>query len=199
MLLEILSAIRTAKDVGTLFSALGYTEEDLPFTGGTMTVARWKGFKVIAADREHARDGVREFAREVAKTSERALTAVVSPERELALAAPRFGQIGITKVLVVSLDNPCSFAVEQLKRLGPNGRSTALAHALSVRDVLSSEEMGERFFTEFRIHLERMAAAIDRSRSAQDRRMVALLCLSRILFLYFVQAKGYLIRCSLER
>ena len=192
MPVETLSAIHTAADVGKLFSTLGYTEDDLPFIDGACTVARWKSFKVIAADKDNARDGVRELARKVMSTSERALAAVVSPERELAVAAPKFGQVGITRVLVVSLDNPSSFTLQQLERLRPNASTTALAHALRIADVLSSEEVGEQFFTGFRMNLERMAASIDNRRSVDDRRLVALLCLTRILFLYFIQAKGWM-------
>ena len=192
MLAAKLKTTNTAADVGELFAALGYTEDDLPFIHGASTVARWKGFRVIAADRENARDGVRELTHKVLAATERALVAVVGPDRQLAIAAPKFGHAGITRILVVSLDDPSSFALRQLERLGPSRSSNALTHALSVADVLSSEEVGEQFFTTFKMNLERMAASIDHRRSADDRRMVALLALSRILFLYFVQEKGWL-------
>ena len=192
MLVENLKKIHAVTDVGNLFSALGYAEDNLPFGNEAFTVARWKGFRVIAAERENARDGVRELTRRVMASTERALVAVVGPERELALAAPKFGQEGMTRILVVSLECPSAFALQQIERLRPKRSSNALAHALSVADVLSSEEVGEQFFTTFRMNLERMAATIDRRRSADDRRMVALLSLSRILFLYFVQEKGWL-------
>ena len=192
MLVATLNAIHTAADVGKLFSILGYTEDGFPFIEGACTVARWRSFKVVAADRDDVRDGVRELARTFMATSERALAAAVSPARELALAAPRFGQEGITRILVISLDRPSTFAVQQLARLAPNDSSTALGHALSVAAVLSGEEVGQRVFATFKTNLERMAASIDRRRPADDRRMVALLALSRILFLYFVQGKGWL-------
>ena len=192
MLQDILSSIRTVEDITTLFSALGYDAADLPFTRDTQTVARWKGFKVVAAERTCSRDGARDLALEISRTAERAVAVVLSRNRELAIAAPRFVQPGTTRILAVSIDNPSNFALEQLKRLSPKNGSTALSHALSVADVLSSEEVGERFFTQFKVHLERMTVAIDRRRSASDRRMVALINLSRILFLYFVQAKGWL-------
>ena len=89
-------------------------------------------------------------------------------------------------------DNPSSFALQQLERLRPSYSANALAHALAVVDVLSSEELGQQFFTTFKATLERMAASIESRKSADDRRMVALLALSRILFLYFVQEKGWL-------
>jgi hypothetical protein len=192
MIIDALTAIRTTADVRRLFSILGYVSENFPFTGDAMIVARWKGFRIIAKETERAREGVQELTREIAKSSDRVLAVAIGPKRELAIAAPRIGQAGITKVLVVSLDNPSIFAVEQLERLRPKRKSTALTHALLVEEVLSSEAMGERFFTEFRIQLDRMTASIDRRRSAADRRMVALVNLSRILFLYFVQAKGWL-------
>jgi len=192
MLLNTLSSIRTVADISTLFSTLGYSEEDLAYSGDVLTVARWKAFKVVASEGSCAREVVRALALELARTAERALAVALGQSRELAIAAPRFGQPGITKVMVVSLDSPSGFATEQLERLRPKRTSTALSHALSVVEVLSSEAVGEHFFTEYKIHLERMAASIDRRRSVADRRMVALLCLSRILFLYFVQAKGWL-------
>jgi type I restriction-modification system DNA methylase subunit len=135
---------------------------------------------------------VRELAGSLCRVSARALAAVVGRPRELALAAPRFGHGGATKALVISLDAPSSFALQQLERLRPDPTSSALAHALRVADVLSSEEVGERFFTAFRVTLERMAASIRGRGSTADVRMASLLALNRILFLYFVQSKGWL-------
>jgi hypothetical protein len=192
MIIDALTAIRTVADVSRLFGSLGYVAEDFPFTRTATIVARWKGFRIIAKETERAREGVQELTREIAKDSNRVLAVAISPKRELAIAAPKIGKAGITKVLVLSLDNPSNFAVEQLERLRPKRKSTALTHALLLEEVLSSEAVGERFFTEFRIQLVRMTASIDRRRSAADRRMVALVNLSRILFLYFVQAKGWL-------
>ena len=132
MLLDVLNSIRTVADITTLFAALGYAEEDLPYNGDALTVARWKAFKVIAVDGPCAREGARALALELTRTAERALAVALGRNRELAIAAPRFGQPGITKVMIVSLDNPSVFASEQLERLRPKGRSTALSHALSV-------------------------------------------------------------------
>ena len=114
MLAEKLKTTNTAADVGELFAALGYTEDDLPFIDGASTVARWKGFRVIAADRENALDGVRELTHKVLAATERALVAVVGADRQLAIAAPKFGHAGITRILIVSLDDPSSFALRQL-------------------------------------------------------------------------------------
>ncbi len=52
--------------------------------------------------------------------------------------------------------------------------------------------MGQRFFREFRATLERMAAGLPGPLPQADRHSLALLQLTRVLFLYFVQAKGWL-------
>ncbi|UCG86727.1 MAG: N-6 DNA methylase [Gemmatimonadota bacterium] len=155
-------------------------------------MARWQGFTVIATDSPVPRQDARDLARSLSRVSARALAAAIGPPRELALAAPRFGQSGTTKVLVISLDSPSQFALQQLERLSPDPSSSALAHALRVADVLSSEEVSERFFTAFRVILARMTASVTVHASVADRRMVSLLALNRILFLYFVQSKGWL-------
>jgi type I restriction-modification system DNA methylase subunit len=118
--------------------------------------------------------------------------AVAISDTLLTLAAPRLGTAGCTRVLPISLAHPSSFALAQLERLRPSPTANALTHMLNVVEILSAEPAGERFFTEFRMTLERMAASIDRRRSLTDRRMLTLLALTRILFLYFIQAKGWL-------
>ncbi len=192
MLDSALRDVRTIADLDRLFTILGYTGDNQPFDEEGQIIARWKGFRVVAVDSNIPRDGARLLARRLAAASERALAVSVGPPGEIALAAPRFGQPGITRVLAVSLTQPSAFALQQLERLRPNGSATALGHALHVAEILSSEEVGDRFFVAFRVALERMAASLGSRGSAADRRMMALLSLTRILFLYFVQAKGWL-------
>ena len=52
--------------------------------------------------------------------------------------------------------------------------------------------MGRRFFQAFQTTLERMAADLRGPIRGDDRQTLALLQLTRVLFLYFVQAKGWL-------
>ena len=59
-------------------------------------------------------------------------------------------------------------------------------------DVLGGETVGLRFFRQFRYTLERMAAGLPGPLTTADRHAIALLQLTRILFLYFVQARGWL-------
>jgi hypothetical protein len=94
--------------------------------------------------------------------------------------------------LTVSLKEPSSFALQQLERLSPDDATSALGHSLYVAEVLSGEEVSQRFFSVFSLILERMAATVSPKISEPDRHMLALLSLIRILFLYFVQSKGWL-------
>jgi hypothetical protein len=192
VLAATLGEIQTSLDLWKLFRLLGYRRDDSPAASGATVVARWKGFRVVAADSLTPQGTARNIARSLSSSSERALAAVAGSSRELALAAPCFGRQGITKVLTVSLDGPSPFALQQLSRLSPDDSSSALAHSLHVAEVLSSEEVSQRFFTGFRMILKRMATSIPPSVGDADRQMLALLSLIRILFLYFVQAKGWL-------
>ncbi|MDH5283560.1 MAG: N-6 DNA methylase, partial [Gemmatimonadota bacterium] len=59
-------------------------------------------------------------------------------------------------------------------------------------EALTVEEIGRRFFAAFRGAVEGMAATTAVSAPAPDRRTIALLQLIRVLFLYFIQARGWL-------
>ncbi len=192
MLITTLRSIHGVADVANLFTLLGYTKHDSPFDDTARIIARWKSFSVIARDADAPREDARDLARKLAVTAERALAVTVGPDRSIAMAAPKFGQPGTTRVLQVSLDHPSKFALQQLERLRPRHSDTSLAHALFVAEILSSEQVTDRFFIAFKIMLERMATSLGDRGSAADRRMFALLALTRILFLYFVQAKGWL-------
>jgi type I restriction-modification system DNA methylase subunit len=158
----------------------------------TVEVARWKGFKVIAVSANDMSDTVRRLAAGFARDSQRSFAVALTPDRVLSLAAPRLGEPGASRVLKVHLEMPSAFSVEQLERLRPRRGSNALSHALMVAEVLSSEQVGERFFAAFRRVFERMAASLNTRQREEDRRLGALLTLTRMLFLYFVQEKGWL-------
>ena len=72
---------------------------------------------------------------------------------------------------------------------GPGG---ALAYAARAADALCGEAVGRRFFREFKATLDRMADGLPTTLRGDDRRSLALLQLTRVLFLYFIQAKGWL-------
>src|SRR5690606_32814161 len=88
---------------------------------------------------------------------------------------------------------PSTTALDLLSRLAPAGpRAHPLGHALRVGELLSTEGVGERFYRSFQELFHRMAAELTGAASPADRHTAALLSLTRVLFLYFVQAKGWL-------
>lgn len=191
MLPAILHDIRAPRDLSRLFRALGYTSDDRPIGDGARVVAHYRGFRVVATDAADAPDGARRLARDLARHNQRALAAALA-RRVLALAAPRLGTEVPTRALVVSLDRPSRATLERLAELRPRPTDSALTHALRVAELFDAESTAERFFGAFRQILERMAGALDPHHPLEDRRMAALLSLTRILFLYFIQAKGWL-------
>jgi hypothetical protein len=94
-------------------------------------------------------------------------------------------------VLGIDLDRPTRVALAALGRAG-SVAGGALARAARIADALSTEAAGVRFFREFKSVLERMTLELPATARATDRRSFSLLQLTRVLFLYFVQAKGWL-------
>ena len=94
----------------------------------------------------------------------------------------------------VALRSPSRVAVDILAALAPRPREGALALSVRLHDALADEGLTSRFFREFaRLHLRAAETMQGVSRaSAAERRDLALVVLTRLLFLYFVQAKGWL-------
>lgn len=93
--------------------------------------------------------------------------------------------------LDVPLDTPDRFALATLRRAAATPRPGPLEQSLHVADVLANRRVDRAFFEAFRRGRDRLADAI-RGPSAAERDELALLQLTRILFLYFIQAKGWL-------
>jgi hypothetical protein len=189
VLAELLRTIHRLDDVQRLFMALSYHAADGRWEHGARIVARWEAFKVLAVADVESVAAARALASRIARSGERALAAALGG-RALAIAAPQADRS--TRALVVDLDRPSPVTLAQLEALRPPPGIGALRLALRIAETLSSEAVGERFFLAFRRSLDELAASLDARRSASDRRLVALLALTRILFLYFVQAKGWL-------
>lgn len=153
-------------------------------------VGRCQGFEWFACETDQGAGGV---AAHLARRLERAgrLAGVIALEpgtRVMALSvsmAPR-------PVLVTSLDHPTRLTLRSLERLGGSSDETALGAAAHVARALDTEAVGRRFFSAFRTSLGRMSAGFPSRIPADDRHALALLQLTRVLFLYFVQAKGWL-------
>jgi hypothetical protein len=97
-------------------------------------------------------------------------------------------------VLAIDLDRPGRVALAALARAAALRSRGAVATAHGIAGALSAEGLGRRFFEQFRLTLERFAAALGGPPDAAARRALALVQLTRVLFLYFVQAKGWLDR-----
>jgi hypothetical protein len=113
----------------------------------------------------------------------------------LAAAALAPGRNGArARVFRVALEHPSPVAAEILSRLAPRPDDTTLDLAVRCGDVLEEEGLTGRFFTEFAAHHARAADALREvpRATAAERRDLALIILTRVLFLYFVQAKGWL-------
>jgi len=95
-------------------------------------------------------------------------------------------------VLEVSLDQPDPAAVTALERIAALRDLTPLDAAARLADLLAIEPLGARFFRQFRQTFESFRGAMPVGPSSDDRAALALLQLTRVLFLYFVQSKGWL-------
>jgi len=99
---------------------------------------------------------------------------------------------GDAPCLDCSLDDPDRLTLARLGRLGFAPAGGALALASRAADALGAEAVGRRFFRRFRSTLDALTLALPPTCPAADRHALALLQLTRVLFLYFVQSKGWL-------
>lgn len=188
---EILRTTSTIRDLGGLFAALGYKSAEAPFDERATVVARWNGFQVVGVDGTDARNEARRLARRLGTACVRALAVAVGDDA-VVLAAPRLGAPGVHRLFAVPRRDPTANALQHLDAFRPRAGSSGLSHALRVGELLDTEIAGERFFVAFRDVYTELLAELGRRGADDDRRMAALLPLLRILFLYFVQAKGWL-------
>ena len=94
----------------------------------------------------------------------------------------------------VPLDAPSAADLQRLAGLRriAQAASAPLAAALALADLLDTEEAGQRFFRAFQAVAERMADGLTPAPPRGAARTLALVQLTRVLFLYFVQARGWL-------
>lgn len=95
-------------------------------------------------------------------------------------------------VAVMTLRTPGGADLDRLERLARATDLRGVAFALRAAEILESEDPGRRFFRAFRDTLHAMAERLTGGPGPGVRRSLALIQLTRILFLYFVQAKGWL-------
>ncbi len=118
-----------------------------------------------------------------------------SPATTLSVAAlaPHDGGFRVRQ-LRVHLREPSPVSAEILSGLAAGPDDTALALSVRATDVLAEEGLTTRFFRDFsRLHALAAGRISGMPRATDaERRTLALVVLTRVLFLYFVQARGWL-------
>ncbi|MEZ4412992.1 MAG: type IIL restriction-modification enzyme MmeI [Gemmatimonadales bacterium] len=97
-----------------------------------------------------------------------------------------------TPTLVVDLAHPSQLATCCLARIGAAQSGGCLGIASRTAEALSGASVGRQFFAAFRATLDRLMGALPTAMPERHRHELGLLQLTRVLFLYFVQAKGWL-------
>jgi Eco57I restriction-modification methylase len=198
-----LAGLRRMEDLPELALALGQEAawEELPVPGWldlsadrspvarAAVVGRAGEFIWFGTEAAEAGKAARALARRlVARGGVGGILALAPAERRLALAIG-FGDV---PWLDCSLDDPDRLTLTRLGRIGVVPFGGALAFAARAADAVGAEAVGQRFFGRFRATLEAMSSALPRVCPATERHRLALLQLTRVLFLYFVQSKGWL-------
>ena len=197
-----LAALQRVEDLPELVLALGHDAawEELPLPGWldlpgngpvarAIIVGRAGEFVWFGADAAEAGRAAAAVARRlVARGRVGGVLALSRPTRRLAVAVA----FGDAPTIDCSLDEPDRLALTRFTRLASAAPGGALAFASRVADALGAEAVGRRFFRRFQSTLEAMSAALPRGCPAPERHGLALLQLTRVLFLYFVQSKGWL-------
>ena len=210
VLRELLARTEQIDDLRDLFRVLGYDaawetvppgpwlgEEAARAAGVTRAalVARHEAFRVFGLEAADPEGAARAAARRLAAAAERGLACALggSPKRLVCAAwrATAAGPVGI-RLAAVPLSRPRGAALATLERLAPAAGESALALSLRVGEVLEIEGVTPRFFRAFRQTLERLTDRLTVPHARTDRHALALTALTRVLFLYFVQSKGWL-------
>lgn len=183
-----LAAIRALHDLPGFFAALGYQPLWHELPDGAL-VARAGDFLWMACPLPDGRAGAGRHAARLSRGARIAGVVVFDARsRRLELAIGFHGD----PTRQIHLDRPTPVDLARLERLRPVSGEPALATAARVAEALATEEVGGQFFGAFRRALGAVRDAFPGRISPGDRHALALLQLTRVLVLYFVQAKGWL-------
>ena len=215
VLRELLARTEQIDDLRHLFGALGFHAAWEPVPPGpwlgpglaeaagvirAALVARHEAFRVFAIEARDPERAVRAAAHRLAAQAERGLAcALGSGPRRLVCASWRAtarggGRSGgpAVRLATIPLERPPGGSLATLERFSPLAGETSLALSLRIGEALASEGVTPRFFRVFRATLERLTDRLAAPRSRGERHTLALTALTRVLFLYFIQAKGWL-------
>ena len=155
----------------------------------TALVGERGDFRWYAVQASDARRGAVSAARRLLHRGVSAGVLGFSARRRTLTLTVSFGDL---PVLELDLRTPGSVALAALAELARPFRAGPLACAAEVARILSGEQVGRRFFASFDEVLRRLQAGISGLADPTARHSLALLLLTRVLFLYFLQAKGWL-------
>jgi hypothetical protein len=195
-----LSSIHTLSDLPRLVSALGHQplwEAGPPETwhrsrndSSTIQVVGQTGplpwFATESSNPERTAAGL---AGRLSRRGRIGLVLAFDPAARRLAVAIAFGR---TPHIELDLARPHQEAVVSLGKLAGKPEGGTMAFAVLAADALSAEPVGRRFFREFRTTLDRVAAGLPGPMHPDDRHGLALLQLTRVLFLYYIQTKGWL-------
>lgn len=191
-------AVVSLADLANLFRSLGYDaagEQALAPPRGAIRaalVARYGAFRVTGIEsRGDPGPQAAAIAKAMAREVQRGLVVAVSPTRgRLAIGTWNARREPVVKTL--DSRSPDGRALDLLERLRPRAAEPALALHLRAAAVLTTEGVSERFVRALRRVLDRFTTECPLPIARSDARVVAFTTLTRVLFLYFVQAKGWL-------
>ncbi|MDX2191737.1 MAG: type IIL restriction-modification enzyme MmeI, partial [Gemmatimonadales bacterium] len=192
-----LARLRHPVDVAALAATLGAVpaHEAFPLPawlpdapGDALVVAHgavpWIAFRATDAARE-----ARRLALRLQAHGRPALALALDADGGELAVAPAFGA---ATPLVVPLARAPGPVRQALARLRWDGAEPALPWLARAAQALGSEDVGTRFFRAFRRTLDHATGSLDRRIPAEHRHALALTALTRVLVLYFVQARGWL-------
>ncbi len=159
----------------------------LPQSPRAAVVGRSGGFEWLGvlANVQVARTLARQ---QLTRGSAAGIFALDVPARRLGVAVAASG----TPLLTLDVGSPEPVALARLARAAALPGEAGIATVLRLAEALAGRGVDYRFFVEFRRALESLRDAVPPPVPPRDRHALALLILTRILFLYFVEAKGWL-------
>jgi hypothetical protein len=192
MLAETLAGIRSFEDLPRLATSLGYSADWSELAPGTFGAS---AVRVVGRQGEFEWYGLDTAGEPEARKAARALAARGIPAAVLALdeaARQLVVATSDTAPLHLALDHPEPLALGRLARCTARNGELALATGLRIAEALAGTGVDQRFFAAFRRMLSRVMECFPARMAPADRHALGLLQLTRILFLYFVEARGWL-------
>jgi hypothetical protein len=196
-----LASLRRLEHLPDFVHALGQEAawEELPIPGwlelttGAVARAALVGrageFQWFGIEAEDAAAAVRMVARRLLARGQPAGVLALSGPRRCLIIAIAFSDAACIEC---PLHQPDRLTLTRLERLGSLSPEAGLAFATRAAEVLAAEAVGRRFFRRFEQVLQSMSGAMPRACPSEERHGWVLLQLTRVLFLYFVQSKGWL-------